>query len=27
VAELDENGGGFRDLIKLVVTSEPFLAP
>ena len=27
VAELDTRGNGFRDLIKLVVTSEPFSAP
>lgn len=27
VASLSEHGDGFRDLIKLVVTSEPFLAP
>jgi len=27
VAELDRRGNGFRDLIKLVATSEPFLAP
>jgi hypothetical protein len=27
VVSLNERGGGFRDLIKLVVTSEPFLAP
>lgn len=27
VAELGARGNGFRDLIKLVVTSEPFLAP
>ena len=27
VANLNEQGSGFRDLIKLVVTSEPFLAP
>ena len=27
VAELGTRGNGFRDLIKLVVTSEPFLAP
>jgi hypothetical protein len=27
VAQLGERGNGFRDLIKLVVTSEPFFAP
>ena len=27
VASLNERGGGFRDLIKLLVTSETFLAP
>jgi hypothetical protein len=27
VVSLNERGSGFRDLIKLVVTSEPFLAP
>ena len=27
VASLNERGSGFRDLIKLVITSEPFLSP
>ena len=27
VAALDEEGDGLRDLIKLVVLSEPFVAP
>lgn len=27
VSQLDERGGGLRDLIKLVVLSKPFLAP